>query len=1005
MRISNINNYHIFNNSYKPNQNTQTRFVTFSAKDTFKKESKKYINPVTNQYDKKIEKMEKDLFKRCGGVSYKLVKVGIDASTGEYSPYFKKLMSYCYPSSMDKLFSRYREDLGKKIYNRSDNNRLIPDLVIAMKNKNGDITKENYEFVEKALLNDYKAHGININRIINLLNTIKNEDGTINDRRKKVVEEQYIKRGINPKAVEKNLYFLERFPEEKQDEIFETIMQQRPHNNTIEWDSDFVIRAEFCFDKEGNPIEENIKILNEIDSKRYIIYDSADKDVPTLCKNSQDFKEVFLKGITYEENVFYQLANAIEEEMEEDGTIVPDKKALMLKTLPYNQDLSEFKTIYDIYSQQQNKEEYLKNLITFFELNNSPNLKTHFDDEEIIKLSANLLPDDCTSMKDKLILYKDLKIAYNFTMRSPNTSKYTFLKNSIDLLEKAIKITDLSLPITKEDKQQAINTIFKSNKYELTDFEKTIKKSIKTLERHKNGLPLSYTREAFIKDIKNLTEQNPNIQHTLNELGFTGSTPPECFYVDALKINKNDDKKTKQVKNLINKFLYENEITTGNKELDKQLNTIIKAFPEFVNMIGRKQHATHNYSLDIHTLLVLARIIKDEEYKTLNQSDKLTLKSVVLFHDMSKKEGEIDKTHPEVSAAAAKSILSKIYSNKDQLERVYNLIKHHNFLEEYDNSQKKDITARNYGIIFRRPSDFKLAKMLTEADLKSVNEDFYNQHQDKLSKNYLLDITGRINDYQQTGNAIFPTYITNLTKTNKHKETIKGREYTVINTHNINNKEDLSNYGFESGIKKKNLRFLVHMTDSLETIKILDKSNEDVILSESFISLDHQRTYENRKYGVVLKQKNYDIVSTHMHNQASGTQKDLDDIRILMQHSARNEFKMRLFTLLELKLQKVELKDYQKFYNDVLSNITSLKQINPEKIYNIGDKKFSGEELIDILKKCQDSLLSTTNKHHNEIVGLSPEIQAVIAKEKNPNNLPEKLLDFAHENNYPIILI
>ena len=110
-------------------------------------------------------------------------------------------------------------------------------------------------------------------------------------------------------------------------------------------------------------------------------------------------------------------------------------------------------------------------------------------------------------------------------------------------------------------------------------------------------------------------------------------------------------------KDLINKFLYENEIQTGNKELDKQLNTIIKAFPEFVNIIGRKQHATHNYSLDIHTLLVLARIIKDEEYKTLNQSDKLTLKSVALFHDINKKEGEIDKTHPEVSAAAAKSIL------------------------------------------------------------------------------------------------------------------------------------------------------------------------------------------------------------------------------------------------------------------------------------------------------------------------------------------------------------
>ena len=39
--------------------------------------------------------------------------------------------------------------------------------------------------------------------------------------------------------------------------------------------NDFVIRAEFCFDKDGNPIEENIKILNEIDNRRKIVYDKG----------------------------------------------------------------------------------------------------------------------------------------------------------------------------------------------------------------------------------------------------------------------------------------------------------------------------------------------------------------------------------------------------------------------------------------------------------------------------------------------------------------------------------------------------------------------------------------------------------------------------------------------------------------------------------------------------------------------------------------------------------
>ena len=60
-------------------------------------------------FKQKIEKMAKDLLNRSASKHIKLAKTGIDASTGEYSPYFKKLMSYCFPTNMDKLFSNTKD--------------------------------------------------------------------------------------------------------------------------------------------------------------------------------------------------------------------------------------------------------------------------------------------------------------------------------------------------------------------------------------------------------------------------------------------------------------------------------------------------------------------------------------------------------------------------------------------------------------------------------------------------------------------------------------------------------------------------------------------------------------------------------------------------------------------------------------------------------------------------------------------------------------------------------
>ena len=1035
MRINNINNYHIFNNSYKPNQNNQTRFVSFANKDSFNKQEKDFTNPITKQYDKKIEKMANNLLNRSASKHIKLAKSGIDASTGEYGPYFKKLMSYCFPTNTDKLFSKIKDGIGSKVYHRSDNIYKVPDLVEAMKDKKGDIAKENYDFVERSLISQYKTHGVDIKNIITLMNKIKDENGIVNKKELGFVEELYHKRGVYLNDTLKAIDHIRTYPEDKRQEIFDTIMKQRPHNNEVEYSSDFDIRSKFCFDENGERIEDNIKIINTIDSKRWIIYSKDTQEILTLCKESEDFKEVFYVAVGYLCNTVTNVFNVIKKEIDENGNIKEKQKNAMLKTLPYDQDLSDFEGIMDKcyrFNSEEDGDEIFKKILSFMKLTDSI-VASGVEHYEQIALCAGKIPSNYTTSADKLLLYKKVKNIYKLSTKLPDSERYTFLKDILEMLEKEINITNVALPIQNETKKIAIDTIFKSTNNELTDFEKTIKDSIPTLKEYPKGLPLKYSREEFMNDILNLLKKDydESITFVQKDLGFVGypleyvndifeddeedDEPyelmsetlmmPECFYPSGLEIKETDSELKKEIKTLSKKFLYENEIQTGNKELDKELNLLIKTFPEFVNIIGRKQHQTHDYSLDIHTLLVLANILNDDNYKNLNSSERLTIKSVALFHDICKEEGIADNKHPETSATAAKSILSKIYTNKEQLNRVYNLIQHHNFLDRYENSGMREKLETEYGFAFRRPNDFELAKLFTKADLKAISDDFYNEHINQLSTKNLIGISKQINTYQQTGNAIAPTYIVNKNKLNQHKQTIKGREYTVINTHHISPTQDLEKYGFEAGTKKKDLRFLVHMTSDFETIKILEQANEDSILSESFISLLHKKTYCDREYGVILKHKNYDIISTDPENQASGACKDLYDVRRILNTDARTRFSTNFLTALDIKTNKTNKKHYQEFYNNVLANCTSLNKINPNKTFYIGEKEVKGSQIIKAIKNYQDSLFSITNKEHNEIVGFAPEVQGVIAKAKDTNKLPEKLLDFAYENNYPIVLI
>ena len=127
----------------------------------------------------------------------------------------------------------------------------------------------------------------------------------------------------------------------------------------------------------------------------------------------------------------------------------------------------------------------------------------------------------------------------------------------------------------------------------------------------KDGLPLLYPRSEFLKDLNNILNNVDKDTKTkiLNKLQITpkedknGNITGYDGIIDLTKLNQ--DEIEKDVFSVANKFIKENKIITGDKELDNALNSLISGIPEFINVIGKKQHKTHDVTLDIHMLTVL----------------------------------------------------------------------------------------------------------------------------------------------------------------------------------------------------------------------------------------------------------------------------------------------------------------------------------------------------------------------------------------------------------------
>lgn len=527
----------------------------------------------------------------------------------------------------------------------------------------------------------------------------------------------------------------------------------------------------------------------------------------------------------------------------------------------------------------------------------------------------------------------------------------------------------------------------------------------------KRGLPLCYSRNEYIENLDEITSKLDKKQKDLifSKLGIIPVYKDKKLSgYNGLLLLKNlnlNDSVQKEVYDITYKFLYSNRVETQNEELNEVLNSIIAAFPEFINSIGKPQNPTHRYSNDIHTLAVLNNCLMNPMYRELSSSSKTAIKLMALFHDLGKADGVVDKGHQNTSAYYVKSILEKLNIGEGISDRVFELVKNHHWFEDYNTGAVPPDTP---AFMFRRPEDFKAAQIFARADLLGVGASMFYEYTDNLNPENMSRIQEKIDNLYKTGNAVYTTNVIVPSKIPLEKSS-EGREYRVINFTKIPNDKDLYEYGFAKGTKKDDIRLLVHMIDDevdLNRMRYLSDINNAGVLSETLISLDKQRTYCNRCYGVVLSNMPYNVIQMSDENIGSGTKKDFKyAIRAAQTGLHRDEFKKLL--LAELGLEgKVSDDEYAEFYLKYLSNKNMLSQFNADREYKIGAHAVSSDVLRAAAARVMDGFIerSAEADTHSEFVAYNPKIRAIIAKENSLDDTPQYLKDYAFEHNLPIFL-
>ena len=548
-------------------------------------------------------------------------------------------------------------------------------------------------------------------------------------------------------------------------------------------------------------------------------------------------------------------------------------------------------------------------------------------------------------------------------------------------------------------------------------------KAMKTLENPKGDfmnwdfdknppvLELKYPLKDFKRDIMDATA-NYSYSERTKALDYFGFELKKEDGIVRLSGFPNADKpdgrlssiKDKRVLHLINKlspyvieFATNNKVTVkGSKEMSEALTDIITAFPEFLTTVGKRQHHTHDYTLDVHCLKVLQDVFKNPEYQTLSHTDRKEMQIIALFHDLSKAENQVDRDHPENSAFNIYYLLNKLdMKEKDKLE-IYNVIRNHDWLTHFDFSE---YAAKDIAFNMRGSESLKMLLMLSRADLKGVkkHDTYYKMYGSKLKKAG-MKIQPYLRDLQKTAIHLPQTKIPKASELNQHSGVVDkihsdGITNTVLY---LKPNYDLGKAGFKTCRSTDDFNVLVHGLDSKDAaamFQALGIIDSDALLSTSYIlySKGNYRAFRNE--GFVLDVAATNIHAAYWRDFGSGYRKTIKDTLYNTYLFRNNPTRNYISDALRQKLKLTD-KEYIQLFKEIEDMpIEELEKKHPHTAHAY--KKLFND--MEVSKR-------SFGRNYNEVLLSSPKIQGIFCYGKSPESISVYLRRYAEKNDIPIIV-
>ena len=550
-----------------------------------------------------------------------------------------------------------------------------------------------------------------------------------------------------------------------------------------------------------------------------------------------------------------------------------------------------------------------------------------------------------------------------------------------------------------------------------------------------DGLPLKYSRKDFMNNVEDILNdlptqdrveilshygiENDNFDGLLNNRPFEDLSGYSPEFINAAK----------KVQSEIDKFTTKNEVNIPDKEVKEILDGLIKGLPEFTSIVGKQQHRTHAYSVDIHMLKVLQDAMNNPAYSKLSDKSKTVLKFAAILHDVGKAAGVVDSNHFRTSANYMSSILDKFNLPTEMKHQIIDAVDNHHWFGDFNTDK---LSAQDVAAKCRRSGDLDVYKILAKADLANVSSTFHYRvtgtsnkaEYDAFIDKKMSEVDVEIKKMNSNAPVVFDSKILNGGKKFPTKKVVKnGVEYNVrvLNLADLPEGMPLEKYGFVPGTTKENATFGVHFSDSL-------KESYDVIMSDSrrlaqghpifsYMLLKWGHAGRISQEGLIFNVDNSNTVIASSVNSVSGFKKNLRD------HSSpffndgsmvANE-RAKISNLIREHLSenagvKLSRDEYAELFDKYLKSKKHISQIKED--VKIGDKVIKANDLKTAIEKAQETLF-TYNKSNevdgsfdgnNEMTTVDPVPVGLYSTKFRIEDCSPELLKMAEEEGLPIIL-